>query len=72
MIRAAAILLLIAAAPASAADCYDLGHVGRCPSVKARTTCHGWRDATGSCHWEPGSGPPLAGMGPRGYVGRLR
>ena len=30
MIRAAAILLLLAG-PAAAAPCYDLGHVGNCP-----------------------------------------
>lgn len=76
MIRAAAIILLLAATPAAARYCYDLGHVGSCPALKpaAHATvtmtreppCTGWiDDVTLECRHGIGG----SGMGPRGYVG---
>lgn len=39
---------------------------------KKAEACHGWKDAAGSCHWEPETPRGLggSGMGPRGMVGR--
>jgi hypothetical protein len=67
ILAAAVAAMLSLASPAVAAKpCYDLGHVGNCPALKQpREACAGWRDAAGSCHWEP---PRTHGVGGSGMT----
>lgn len=62
MIRLTIMILLLLAIPAAPAS------TGKKPLRGAE--CSGWKDAAGSCHWEPPVTHGLGGsrMGPRGMV----